>query len=114
MCFTHDILKGEKIMSKKLLEVKYESHEKYTEDDYDDMLNETYGTVDICGYTYDSAYALKELDPTAYNCGFADYQEEEDVYICPICGEEYDDEDDALYCCQDEDDDDEDEEDEDE
>lgn len=74
--------------------------EKYTEDDYDDMLDECYGDVDICGITFNSSYALKELDPIAYRCGFLDYQEYETVYECPICGEEYEDEEDAEECCQ--------------
>jgi len=38
----------------------------YTEYDlrvmYDDMLDEVYGTVDIGGLTYDTSYALKNVD----------------------------------------------------
>ena len=52
----------------------------FTEDDndiddseYDDLLTETYGEVSICGYKYDSAYALKEVDPTAYRTGYLDW-----------------------------------------
>ena len=40
---------------------------------YDDMLSEVYGLVSIAGLEYDTAYALKELDPIAYRCGYADY-----------------------------------------
>ena len=40
---------------------------------YHDMLSEVYGTVNVCGLEYDSADLLKDCDPTAYRCGFADY-----------------------------------------
>lgn len=40
---------------------------------YNEMLDEVYGDVTICGYTYDSSYALKEVDPIAYQCGKNDW-----------------------------------------
>jgi hypothetical protein len=40
---------------------------------YDEMLDECYPMVDVCGYTYDPSRALKELDPIAYRCGFNDW-----------------------------------------
>lgn len=73
--------------------------ELYDEDSFEDMLNETYGTVDVCGYSYDAGYLLKKLDPIAFNCSLNDFQEYETRYQCPICGEEFEDEDDALDCC---------------
>ena len=85
----------------KLLQPIHEEREKYDEDSFEEMLNEIYGEVEICGYSYSAGYALKELDPIAYRCDLADMQEYEDVYICPICNDEHDDEEDALYCCQD-------------
>lgn len=75
--------------------------EKYTEDDYDEMLDDCYGDVQITGLSYSTSYALKNLDPIAYRCGFADYQEYETVYVCPICEEEHEKVDDARWCCQD-------------
>lgn len=42
-------------------------------DDYDNMLDECYGTVEVCGMTFDSRRILQELDPTAYHCGFIDF-----------------------------------------
>lgn len=42
------------------------------EEDYKNSLNES-GAVIICGQSFDPAYALKELDPTAYQCGLNDY-----------------------------------------
>jgi len=74
-------------------------NEKYTEDDYLEMLNESYGTVDVCGFEYDAGDLLLRLDPIAFHCGFADFQEYETKYLCPICGEEHDEEQDALDCC---------------
>lgn len=48
----------------------------YTEQ-YDDMLRECCGNDngDVCigALTYDVAYALRELDPTAYRCGMNDW-----------------------------------------
>jgi hypothetical protein len=40
---------------------------------YDNMLDDCYPMVDVCGYTYDPSRALKELDPIAYRVGFSDY-----------------------------------------
>ena len=37
-----------------------------TKQDFDDYLNDIYGTVSICGYIHWAASALKELDPIAY------------------------------------------------
>lgn len=75
--------------------------ERYTENDYEEMLRECYGDATICGMTFDAAYALKELDPIAFRCGFIDYQEYETKYECEICGEVHDDSDAAEECCVD-------------
>ena len=40
---------------------------------YDQMLDECYPMVKVCGYEYDPSRALKELDPIAYRVGFSDY-----------------------------------------
>lgn len=47
------------------------------EDRYQDALNECYPGLTIAGYEYDTARALKEVDPIAYRCGFADYIDSE-------------------------------------
>lgn len=74
--------------------------EKYTEEDYDDVLRDIHGiTVSIAGMEFDTVYALETLDPTAYRCGFNEYQEYTTVYVCPICGDEHEEEEDALDCC---------------
>ena len=89
-------------IEKLLLPEKIEK-ELYTEDSFLDMLNDSYGEVDICGMKFNSGDALKELDPIAFQCALNDSQEYETIYACPICGKEYEDEDEALYCCQSED-----------
>lgn len=45
----------------------------HAEDLFDEMLDECYGTVKIGPYEYETSRALKEVDPTAYRCGCADY-----------------------------------------
>lgn len=76
--------------------------EKYTEDDYEEVLRDLYGDVLVCGMTMDAAWVLKECDPIAFRCDFADYQEYETKYECPICREQFDDEFDAKWHCQEE------------
>lgn len=48
---------------------------------YDEMLNECYPTVIVCGYEFDPARALKELDPIAYRCGFNDWLDAEGLEL---------------------------------
>ena len=47
--------------------------EEELQESYDNGLNETWGTVNVAGHTYDTARALRELDPIAYRVGMADY-----------------------------------------
>ena len=79
------------------------TEERYTEADYDDMLNESYGEVSICGLKYQASYALREVDPVAYRCGFADFQEEIEIWTCSECGEEFGEQWEAEECCEDDD-----------
>ena len=44
------------------------------EDQYKDMLDDVFGTVEIAGYTYETSRALKEVDPIAYQVGLNDYE----------------------------------------
>jgi len=72
-----------------------------TDDEYEDILNETYGTVDVCGITFDSGAILRKLDPTAFRCGMTEYEDslEPEEWACGVCGNTFDDEDDAEDCC---------------
>ena len=40
---------------------------------YDEMLDECYEEIDICGYKYSPSVALYRVDEIAYNCGKYDY-----------------------------------------
>jgi len=52
---------------------------------------------------FDPSRILEELDPIAFRCGLNDMQEYFDVYICPECDEEFEeDEEGAKFCCQEE------------
>lgn len=53
-------------------------------DVYDDMLDEYYGDVNICGIEYSASVALYRVDQTAYRCGMCDYY---DSLSCDISGE---------------------------
>ena len=59
--------------TKKQLDLIKELKPVDTEELYNDMLNECYGRVKICGYEYLPSFALSEVDPLAYNCGMNDY-----------------------------------------
>ena len=51
---------------------------------YNDMLDETYGEVQIGGMNYTTSGALYRVDQTAYRCGFNDYTshlEEDDIFV---------------------------------
>lgn len=47
--------------------------ETFDDELYDDMLDECYGVVEVCGYTYTASHALYYIDRVAYNCGKNDY-----------------------------------------
>ena len=68
-----------------------------TEYEYDEMLDDVYGDVEICEMNYSSSQALKLLDPTAYRCGKADYEANYDLDNC----EEYSDLKDELESLED-------------
>ena len=57
----------------------YDAHEMY-----DEMLDECYPMVSICGYDHYPSECLKEMDPIAYRCGFSDWvasEEENNVLV---------------------------------
>lgn len=47
--------------------------ESELEDSFEEGLGDCWGTVSVCGYEYDAGRALRELDPTAFRCGFLDW-----------------------------------------
>ena len=44
-----------------------------TEETFDDVLDDCYPEVEVCGYTYPASMVLKNTDPIAYRCALADY-----------------------------------------
>lgn len=49
---------------------------------YVEYLDELYGIVKICGYSYDASFALEKVDEVAFRVGFADWISElEDIEI---------------------------------
>ena len=47
--------------------------ENLGEDVYDEMLDECYEDIEICGYSYAPSIALYRVDKIAYQCGMNDY-----------------------------------------
>lgn len=45
-----------------------------SESEYVDYLNEIYGSVEVCGQTFDQGDLLQDADPTAFRCGKSDYE----------------------------------------
>ncbi len=48
---------------------------------YDSMLDECYPEFEIAGMKYQTSRALKELDETAYRCGFNDWLDSENLEL---------------------------------
>lgn len=44
--------------------------------EYIDYLDEIYGDVEVCGYTYGAGSLLESQDPVAFRCGKSDYESE--------------------------------------
>jgi hypothetical protein len=81
---------------------EYDLDNKEDAEMYDELLDSE-GPVIVAGMKFDPSYILKNLDETAYCCGFNDYTDSLDErWECPECGEIHDDEDKAKYCCQEE------------
>lgn len=68
---------------------------------YDEMLDDCYDEVEICGYSYSPSLALYKVDKVAYRCGMNDYYdslasdieyelkrmcdgEEQEIYGCTV------------------------------
>jgi hypothetical protein len=59
------------------------------DDLYDEWLDEALGEVKIGTLTYQASRVLKEVDPTAYRCGFGDFTDSmgDGALNCEDCGE---------------------------
>lgn len=65
----------------------YTEHELYSR--YDEMLDECYPDVDICGMTYATSDILKHVDRVAYRCGFTEWLDAEGYQEHPTEIDEY-------------------------
>jgi len=79
----------------------YEVEKEHNEDDFEQVLNELYGEVKICGMTFNSGYALRELDLVGFRCGMSDFYSHDDcLWVCGNCNTEFEDEAEAEECCK--------------
>lgn len=65
--------------------------------DYDDYLDEIYGSIQIANREYRASEILKEFDPISYNVGESDFLDSN--WFCGECDTCYDNEEDAEHCC---------------
>ena len=47
-----------------------------SDSEYVDYLNEIYGSVEVCGHTFEQGDLLKDADPVAFDSGKSDYESE--------------------------------------
>ena len=52
-----------------------ENSQSELEEEYDEMLDECYGDINIFGIEYSTSVALYRVDKVAYDCGMNDYQD---------------------------------------
>jgi len=45
----------------------------YTEDDYEIYLNDIYGDIDVCEWSYPAGMVLREVDTIAFDVGYNDW-----------------------------------------
>lgn len=57
-------------------------------DAWDETLGDAYGDTVIAGYTFDTARALRELDPIAYRCGFYDWIDSQGIDSDTLTGDD--------------------------
>jgi hypothetical protein len=72
--------------------------ERMAEEMYDEMLDDCEGPVTLCGITYSASQVLREVDPTAYRCGFNDYVDSlthDDIFVEGLTEDEMEPEDDG-------------------
>ena len=77
--------------------------ERYSESELDDLARDVYDQeVDVLGMKMDALRIIKELDEPYYSQLTEGLQEYITYYICPVCGDEHEDENDAEDCHADE------------
>ena len=71
---------------------------EFGDSEIDDLIDEMYPAVRICGIEFLTSDILRELDPIAYSMFMDSYE----VWECGECGAEYDSEAEAEECCKEE------------
>lgn len=61
------------------------SEDDYNVDEFDEYLNECYGRIDICGFSYSAATALYEVNQDDYYEAFDDYKRQRLEYDTDEC-----------------------------
>lgn len=72
---------------------------EYTEDEVEGFITEWCEPCVVGELIFDAGRVLRELDPIAFRCSFADMPE---IWVCGNCDTEYNTEDEANECCNDE------------
>jgi hypothetical protein len=86
----------------KAMKITTVEREKYSESELENLARDVYDeTVTVLGMEFDALRIVKELDEVYYDQLLEGLQEYEDKYICPTCSQEYDTEDEAMECNQD-------------
>jgi hypothetical protein len=84
----------------------YQKETELTDREFEDILDELYPDVNICGMKFSPGHALRMLDEVAFDQARNDYTDSFDqdnpVWICEKCESEFDNEDDAEECCKEE------------
>ena len=44
------------------------------EEEYEDMLDDVYGEIDVCGMKWPASLVFKRVDPIAFRVGLSDYE----------------------------------------
>ena len=70
-----------------------------SDEELDYKIDELYPEVKIAGNVFYASDILKELAPLDYEMTRSNFEEEETIYVCDECGEEFDDEFEAECCC---------------
>jgi len=84
----------------------YEERPELNNDEFEEILNDLYGNVSVCGWEYPSGQVLREVDPIAFECDKNDYEDGLDSFwVCGECGTQHNYEDEAEDCCAESDED---------
>lgn len=76
-----------------------------TNDEFEEILNDIYEDVNICGYIYSQGRILRAIDEIAFNEMKNNYEDslnrDNEQWQCGKCEEIYDNEEEAEKCCND-------------